>query len=90
VPSSTGVVSPRQPGFDNTDPRNKSASFTYDAYLVAMNNTTGNFATAVSTSPWRGYDTRFSVYHLLISRDAIVVSDLNINTLTTACANLCA
>ncbi len=43
VASSTGTILPQQPGFDNTNPSNKSASLTYDSYLVAANNTTGNF-----------------------------------------------
>jgi hypothetical protein len=43
VPSSTGTVLPQQPGFDSTAPANKSASFTYDAYLTATNDATGDF-----------------------------------------------
>jgi hypothetical protein len=42
-PSSTGTITPYQPGFDNTNPGNKSASFTYDAYLTASDDATGDF-----------------------------------------------
>jgi hypothetical protein len=43
LPSSTGTVIPQQPGFDNTNPNNKSALFSYDAYLTATNDGTGDF-----------------------------------------------
>ncbi len=39
---SGGTVTPQQPGFDNTNPNNYSASFTWNAYSSAPNNTLGS------------------------------------------------
>src|SRR5580692_10335985 len=43
VPSATGTILPRQPGFDATAPDNTSASFTFDSYTTAPNGSIGSF-----------------------------------------------
>ena len=43
VTSSTGTVLAGQAGFDSTQPNNTSASFTYNAYATAPNDTMGDF-----------------------------------------------
>jgi len=43
VPSATGTILPRQPGFDATAPDNTSASFTFDSYATAPNGGIGSF-----------------------------------------------
>jgi len=50
VTSSTGTVLAGQPGFDSTQPNNTSASFTYNAYAYAPNDTMGNFDWSQPTS----------------------------------------
>jgi len=43
VPSLTGTILPKQPGFDATWPANTSASFSFDSYTVASDGTIGSF-----------------------------------------------
>jgi len=43
VPSATGTILARQPGFDATAPDNTSASFTFDSYTTAPNGSIGSF-----------------------------------------------
>ena len=43
VPSSTGTILPGQAGFDNTQPNNTAAAFSYNAYAYAPNDAVGDF-----------------------------------------------
>ena len=43
LPSSTGTILARQPGFDKTQVNNTSGSLTYNAYVYAPNETIGDF-----------------------------------------------
>jgi hypothetical protein len=47
--TSPGTVTPRQPGFDSTQPNNTSAAFAYNAWNAAPNNTLGDIEW---NAPW--------------------------------------
>ena len=50
VPSSTGTIVAGQAGFDNTQPNNTAAAFSYNAVRVCANDTLGDFEWSQPTS----------------------------------------